>query len=246
MEKIRVSAVSYTNTLPFIHGLRHSAIIDRIELSLNVPSACADELIRGEADLGIVPVAALLDIQHGEIISDYCIGANGPVNSVFIFSEKPIDTVETLRLDAQSKTSNGLAQILLLHHWKKEVTIVSDGAADAYVEIGDRTFGKRHAHPYVYDLAQHWQYLTGLPFAFAVWVANKALSSDFLVAFNDALAYGLANREQLISQLPRRPDFDYYQYLMEQIDYRYDEQKQQAVATYLNLLRTVEAVPVEH
>lgn len=246
IEKVRVSAVSYTNTLPFIYGLQHSPLIDRIELSLDVPSACAAKLINDEADLGIVPVAALRDIPHAEIVSEYCLGANGAVNSVFIFSEKPIEEVETLRLDGQSRTSNGLAQILLLHHWKREVNIVSDGEADAYVEIGDRTFGKRQTHPYAYDLAEQWRHYTGLPFTFAVWVANKPLGEGFLREFNEALAYGLANREMLIRQLPQRADFDYYQYLMDHIDYRYDKRKQQAVTTYLNLLKTVEHLSIDY
>ena len=242
MEKIRVSAVSYTNTLPFVYGLQHSAVIDQIALSLDVPSRCAHKLINDHADLGIVPVAALLDIPHAEIVSEYCLGASGAVNSVFIFSDKPVSEIETLRLDAQSRTSNGLAQILLRHYWKKDVLIV-EGEADAYVEIGDRTFGKQHAHAYGYDLALYWQKFTGLPFTFAVWVANKPLPAAFVQAFNDALRYGLAHREQLIDELPPKHDFDYRTYLMENIDYRYDARKQAAVTEFLKLMETVEHIP---
>lgn len=244
MEKVKVSAVSYTNTLPFIYGLQHSDIINHIELSLDVPSECAYKLINNEADLGIVPVAALLDIPNPTIVSQYCLGASGAVNSVFIFSEKPIDEIDTLRLDNQSKTSNGLAQLLLRYYWKRAVTVVLDGTADAYVEIGDRTFGKQQAHPYVYDLSLYWEKYTGLPFTFAVWVANKPLQDPFIQSFNEALAYGLAQREALIAKLPMRLDFDYHRYLMEDIDYRYDDAKQSAVAKFLKLLETLVQVPV--
>ena len=147
MEKVNISAVSYTNTLPFLYGLQHSPLIDEISLSLDVPSTCAHKLINGYADLGIVPVAALPDIPHAQIVSNYCLGANGAVNSVFIYSEKPIESIESLRLDSQSRTSNTLARILLRHYWKNETVISVEGEADAYVEIGDRTFGKQHAHP---------------------------------------------------------------------------------------------------
>ncbi|SKB89326.1 chorismate dehydratase [Parapedobacter luteus] len=244
MEKVRVSAVSYTNTLPFIYGLQRSAVIDRITLSLDVPSRCAYKLIHNEADLGIVPVAALLDLPDAEIVSDYCLGATGAVNSVFIFSEKPIEEIDTLRLDSQSRTSNGLAQILLQHHWKREVAVLTSGDADAYVEIGDRTFGKQHSHAYVYDLALHWQQFTGLPFTFAAWVANKPLPVSFIQAFDEALAYGLAHREELIKQLPPRLDFDYRQYLMEHIDYQYNEDKKKAVAMFLRLMKTLDRAPI--
>ena len=244
MEKVKVSAVSYTNTLPFIYGLQHSGISERMILSLDVPSMCAHKLIQNEVDLGIVPVATLLDLPEAEIVSEYCIGANGAVNSVFIFSEKPIDEIDTLRLDKQSRTSNGLAQILLRYYWKREVTVITDGPADAYVEIGDRTFGKHQSHPYRYDLALYWQKLAGLPFAFAVWVANKPLSGLFIQSFNEALAYGLANRESVIEQLPLRLDFDYRLYLMDQIDYQYDSKKKQAVALYLKLMKELDHTTV--
>src|SRR5690606_8867367 len=116
----------------------------------------------------------------------------GAVNSVFIFSEKPIEEIGTLRLDEQSKTSNGLARVLLRHYWNREVQVVTAGAADAYVEIGDRTFGKKDRYPHVYDLSLFWQKMTGLPFAFATWVANKTLDASFVESFNEALAYGLS------------------------------------------------------
>lgn len=239
MEKVKISAVSYTNTLPFLYGLKHSSVIDEVSLSLDVPSTCAHKLIHGEADLGIVPVAALPDIPHAEIVSDYCLGATGAVNSVFIYSEKPIREIKSLRLDSQSRTSNALARILLRHHWKNEDIVLVDGKADAYVEIGDRTFGKQHAHPYVYDLSWHWQEFTRLPFTFAVWVANKPLTPSFIQAFNDALAFGLSQREALIAELPARIDFDYRQYLMENIDYQYNEEKKQAVKTFLTLMKSL-------
>ncbi|PPL00287.1 menaquinone biosynthetic enzyme MqnA/MqnD family protein [Parapedobacter indicus] len=244
MEKVRVSAVSYTNTLPFIYGLQHSPVISQIELSLDVPSSCAHKLIHNEADLGIVPVAALLEIPQAEVVSDYCLGASGAVNSVFIFSEKPIEDIESLRLDGQSRTSNGLAQILLRDYWNLEVQVVKEGKADAYVEIGDRTFGKQYAHPYAYDLSWYWQKLTGLPFAFAAWVANKPLEVSFIESFNGALAYGLTQRDVLINQLPKRLDFDYRQYLMESIDYRYDEGKKKAVTEFLRLMKTLHREPI--
>lgn len=240
MEKVRVSAVSYTNTLPFIYGLKHSPILSQIELSLDVPSSCAYKLIHNEVDLGIVPVAALLEMPHTEIVSEYCLGATGAVNSVFIFSEKPIEEIKTLRLDDQSRTSNGLARVLLKYYWKRNVQIVTEGEADAYVEIGDRTFGKQHEHPYTYDLSWFWQKMTGLPFAFATWVANKSLAASFIEPFNDALAYGLAQRETLINQLPQRPDFDYRHYLMECIDYQYDDGKKKAVTEFLKLMKTLD------
>jgi len=116
---IRISLISYTNTKPFVFGLLNSQrLIGKIETSFDSPAECAGKLWTREADLGIVPIAALSQIPHYSIISDYCIGADGPVNSVFVFSNDPIQEIETIVLDYQSRTSNNLTRILCDQLWK--------------------------------------------------------------------------------------------------------------------------------
>lgn len=239
MKKIRVSAVSYTNTLPFLNGIRNSDVMKEIDLSLDYPRECARKVIEKEADMGIIPVAALTTLPEYHIIGDYCIGSNGAVDSVFIFSKKPIEEIETLCLDKQSRTSNGLAQILLKHYWKRDVQVLAEGDADAYVLIGDRTFGKKDHVPFSYDLGYYWKEMTGLPFAFAVWVSNKELPEDFKTAFNDALAKGVADPEAVIAELPPYENFDYKKYLTENLDYHLTANKRKAVDEYLRLYKAL-------
>jgi len=242
MSKIRISAVSYTNTLPFLQGVKASPVLEKIDLSVDVPAECARKLIEDEADLGIVPVAALTRIPNYQIITDYCIGSDGPVDSVFIFSNKPIEEIESLRLDRQSRTSNGLSRILLKYYWKKDVQVTMDGETDAYVLIGDRTFGKKQDVPYVYDLGQIWKDFTGLPFAFAVWVSNKVLPEDFIAEFNAALADGVSHPEDVIPGLPSYPNFDYHYYLTKSLDFNLTSAKRQAIDKYLDLYKTLEVI----
>lgn len=242
MSKVRVSAVSYTNTLPFLQGIKSSPVMDMIDLSVDYPAECARKVIADEADLGIIPVAALLKISNPHIITDYCIGSDGAVDSVFIFSDKPVHEIKTLRLDGQSRTSNGLARILLKYYWKNEVDIVWEGNADAYVLIGDRTFGKKADIAYVYDLGYYWKEFTGLPFAYAVWVANKELTRDFVDLFNKALAEGVSHPEDVIAGLPVYPDFDYQTYLTKSLDFKLDDRKRLAITKYLELYKTLEDI----
>ncbi|ERJ59219.1 menaquinone biosynthetic enzyme MqnA/MqnD family protein [Sphingobacterium paucimobilis] len=240
MNKVRVSAVSYTNTLPFLQGIRASSVMEVIDLSVDYPAECARKVIANEADLGIIPVAALLNIADPIIITDYCIGSDGAVDSVFIFSDKPIEQIKTLRLDPQSRTSNGLARILLKYYWKNDIEVVWEGDADAYVLIGDRTFGKKETVPYVYDLGYFWKEFTGLPFAYAVWVANKELSAEFIDQFNQALADGVARPKDVIEGLPEYPNFNYELYLTKSLDFYLEDKKRQAIARYLELYKTLE------
>jgi chorismate dehydratase len=237
VNRIRVSAVSYTNTKPFVYGLTHSEVINKIDLSLDIPSECANKLINDQADIGLVPVAALLHIPNYQIVSDYCIGATGAVDSVFIFSDKPVQEIKSIRLDSHSRTSNNLALVLLKNYWKLQPEVVEDGG-DAFVLIGDRTFGKKKEYNYAYDLAEEWRDFTGLPFAFAVWAANKAIDSSFISEFNVALKLGLDNRIEVIKDQPLN-GFDFIDYLQNKLDFDLNDQKRQAIDLFLSYVRNL-------
>jgi chorismate dehydratase len=247
VSKIKISAVSYTNTKPFLYGLQHTDIINKIDLSLDIPADCAQKLIDNKVDIGLIPVAAALNIPDWQIISDYCIGANGAVNSVFIFSNCEIHEIKHLQMDPESRSSNYLARVLLKNYWKSDPELIIN-AADysnssdkntAFVQIGDRTFGKTGNYPYVYDLAEEWHNFTGLPFVFAAWIANKPIPTEFIAEFNNSLKYGLDHRAQLFAELPTRNDFDLQDYLMHKIDFELTNAKKQALFLFLDYVKAL-------
>jgi chorismate dehydratase len=245
VNKIKISAVSYTNTKPFIYGIQNSSVSEKIDLSLDTPTDCAQKLIDDEADIGLIPVAATLNLPYWEIVSSYCIGANGPVNSVFIFSNCEIHELKTLQLDPQSRSSNNLAKVLMKNFWKVDCLMITDTvdyaqsteANTAFVQIGDRTFGKTGQYPYVYDLAEEWRKFTGLPFVFAAWIANKPIHAGFLVELDQALKYGLDHRYELLKELPVRDDFDMEDYLMNKLDFDLTEDKKKALYRFLEYVK---------
>lgn len=243
MSKIKISAVSYTNTLPFLKGIKASdKLLKQIDLSVDVPSECARKVIKDEVDLGIIPVAALSKLSTYHIISDYCIGSVGAVNSVFIYSDKPIDQIKTLKLDEQSRTSNGLARILIKNYWKVDVKVVMQGEADACVLIGDRTFDTKKDVPYVYDLGKYWQEFTGLPFAYAVWVSKKSLPESFVQDFNEALETGVSKIDEVINELEFNPNFDFNDYFKKYLHFILDDKKRNAIDTYLKYYKELEDI----
>ncbi|MDB4924919.1 menaquinone biosynthetic enzyme MqnA/MqnD family protein [Mucilaginibacter sp.] len=247
MKKIRISAVSYTNTKPFLYGIQHTDIINKIDLSLDIPADCAQKLIDDRVDIGLIPVAAILNLPHWEIVSDYCIGAVGAVNSVFIFSNCDIHDITKLQLDPQSRSSNNLARVLLKNFWKVDPELITnakdysiaDDATTAFVQIGDRTFGKKDKYPFVYDLAEKWQKFTGLPFVFAAWIANKSISQDFIEEFNKALKIGLDHRAELLKELPAVADFDLEDYLMYKLDFDLTDSKKKALHLFLDYVKAL-------
>lgn len=238
MSNIKISAVSYTNTKPFIYGIEHSEILNKIDLSLDIPSDCAAKLINNQVDIGLIPVAAIPHVPNANIVADYCIGSIGAVNSVFIFSDVEVSEIKTVRLDSHSRTSNNLAKVLLKFHWKLDVEFTTDidAKTDAIVLIGDRTFGKKADYAFAYDMGQEWMGFTGLPFVYAAWVANKTIPQSFIKEFNEALAFGLGHRAELLKDLPARDDFDLNDYLFHKLDFDLTEKKREALDLFLSYI----------
>ncbi|MES2828901.1 MAG: menaquinone biosynthesis protein [Bacteroidota bacterium] len=238
MDKIKISAVAYTNTKPFIYGISHSEIKNKIDLSLDIPAECAAKLISGQVDIGLIPVAAIPLVPNAKIIADYCIGSIGAVNSVFIFSSVPANEIKTVRLDPHSRTSNNLAKVLLKFFWQQEVNYTTDlnAATDAIVLIGDRTFGKKGTYPYAYDMGEEWMRFTGLPFVYAAWVANKDIPANFIAEFNQALALGLIQRKELLNELPAVQGFDLEDYLFHKLNFDLNDDKKEALNLFLSYI----------
>lgn len=238
MNKIKISAVSYTNTKPFIYGIERSAVLDQIELSLDIPTDCAAKLIDGQVDIGLIPVAAIPNVPNANIVADYCIGSVGAVNSVFIFSSVPAAEIRTVKLDSHSRTSNNLAKVLLKFHFKQEVVYITDQQAetDAIVLIGDRTFGRKADFAYAYDMGAEWMNFTGLPFVYAAWVANKEIPAAFIADFNEALAFGLSKRKELLKELPVHANFDLEDYLLHKLDFELTDKKREALDLFLSYI----------
>ncbi len=239
----KISAVSYTNTKPFVFGIYQTNLITTIDLSLDIPSLCAEKVLNDEVDIGLVPVATLLgNMNLLTIISCYGICATGVVNSVFLLSNKPVQHIHTVRLDTHSQTSNLLLKVLLKYFWKLSVEFVDSeiNEVDASVLIGDRTFGETKNYEFVYDLSQIWQEFTQLPFVFAVWVANKYIEQSFVEQFNCALSVGIANIASVIKDHEKTVDnFDIADYLVNKIQYHISEKHEEGMQLFLKLASTL-------
>jgi len=243
---IKISAVSYLNTKPFLHGLEMASVKDKIQLSLDIPTLVAQKLLNDEVDIGLVPIAVIPQLKNPQIVSPFCIGANGNVKTVCLFSNVPIEEINTIYLDYQSRTSVLLVQLLMREYWKKEVTFLPafEGYENAVknniaaVIIGDRAISALGKWKYEYDLAAIWKLHTGLPFVFAAWVSNKQIDQDFLDDFNAALQIGLSNRNQILPEYENYNSslFSVKEYWNTNIQFYLDNDKKQALELFLRKL----------
>lgn len=241
--KIKVAAVSYLNTKPLLYGIERSDVMKDIGLLLDYPANLVGNLRDGKVDMALLPVAAIPTIPGANIVSDYGIAADGNVASVSVFSMVPMEEIKTVYLDYQSRTSVRLAQLLFEKLWKQEVEFKQ--APENYIDyingttagviIGDRALKQRSNFEYIYDLADGWKELTGLPFVFAAWVANKELPAEFKAAFNAANAEGLKHIDEVVAQNPF-PYYDLHTYYTQNIHYLLDEQKRKGLELFLQMI----------
>ena len=189
MTAVRLGAVDYLNVRPLVYGLdRHP---DAVSLRFDVPSVCAALLAAGDIDLGMVPSIAYLNRPGDRIVPGVCIGSEGAVASVAIFTRRPIGQVQTLALDTSSRTSAALTRILCARQFGIAPQFVSHApdlramldVADAALLIGDPALFADASELGVekIDLGAAWTEMTGLPFVWAFWAGGDTPANHGVV-----------------------------------------------------------------
>ena len=204
-----MSAVNFLNTTPLVWGMLHGPQQGLFDIDFRLPSACADQLAAGAADIGIVPSFELTR-QDLEIIPGTGIACHGAVRSILLVSRCPAGEIRTLAADTSSRTSVELARVILEHRFGATPRTTRHApdldammrAADAALIIGDPAL---HIDPialpwHVYDLGAEWLELTGLPMVFAVWAGRRGvITPRIAAAFGASYRYGREHMEEIVA-----------------------------------------------
>jgi chorismate dehydratase len=225
-----VGHIQFLNCLPIYWGLVRSGALLDVELTKDTPDRLNDMLIAGDLDIG--PISLVEYLRNADdllLLPDLAVGSDGPVLSVNLVSQAPLDTLDGRRvaLGSTSRTS-----VLLARMWLAQVHGVAPQyfvcppdlstmllEADAAVLIGDAALRATYDAPSrglsVYDLGQVWREWTGLPMVFAVWAvrreyaeANPGLIKDVHGAFIRSRDDALAHVEEVAAQAARWEVFD--------------------------------------
>jgi len=249
MDKIRISAVKYANTYPFMYGLIESGFEKKVILETDHPAECASKLISGKVDIGLIPVAALPSLNEYHIISNYCIGANRDVRTVMLLSNCPFEKIKSIYLDYRSRSSVNLTKVLAKNSWKREFNWINTSKAfdfrnigldEAVVLIGDQCFEFENSFRYKVDLATAWNDFSGLPFVFACWTANKTIDNEFITEFNKALELGVNNINAVVNKFGNTGVITgntLHNYLVENIDFHLNDEKKKGLKLFLELMK---------
>jgi len=181
MSRLKISAISYLNTAPLLWDFEHGAAGADFDISYTIPSACAEALRDGTADIGIIPAAAYATVPDLVIIPDVAIASRQAVRSILLVSKVPVEQIRTVALDTSSMTSVALAKILFtkwLGGARTYRAMAPDldlmlGCNDAGVLIGDPALQVDQTRYITLDLAEEWIARTGKSFVFAFWAIRK-------------------------------------------------------------------------
>jgi chorismate dehydratase len=251
---VRIGAVNYLNSKPLIEGL--AELLPEVELTLDYPSRLADDLQAGRLDVALVPSIEVLRHPNYEVVSDACVATHGPVMSVKMYSRVPFGMIRSLALDAGSRTSAALVQIMLRERFgvtpRLEPFPLDQSPAairtDAFLMIGDRAMHQPDA-PFVgtWDLGEEWLRWSGLPFVFAVWAARTGTE---LSVIEEALgrardlgvkrAAAIAKREAPLLGLSEATA---YNYLTKNLHFRIGSAERSGLRLFSRLAARLELIP---
>lgn len=232
--RLRVAAISFLNPAPlmwdFEHPPRNAELAERYDVHFTRPSLCADELLSGRADLGLIPIASLTESLA--IVPGCAIASLNQVRSIQLVvkatrknskGEDLLRSVKSVAVDTASRSSVAYAEILFrkyfqrrpefLPHEADPVSMLSGN--DAALLIGDpallalerRAEIERACGPCEwFDVAEQWVRCTKLPWVAAVWaVRPEALGGNVSgpVVSDDlqrSRDAGLANVDRLVEE----------------------------------------------
>ena len=192
---MRIGRIPYINCFPVYGAIDRGLVPLSGEIITGVPSALNAKMAKGELDLSVVSaVEYARDSERYLLLPDLAISCDGPVRSVVLFSHRPAEQLNGRRVlvSRSSMTSVALLELLFEEVWHSRPEFVASDAelsditggeptehearlviGDAALLLSERATSSTRPYAHHYDLGQEWKAWTGLPFVFAVWVAQR-------------------------------------------------------------------------
>lgn len=254
----------------FEHPPLATELAQRYTLHYTKPSLCADELLSGRADLGLIPIASLT--PELAIVPGCTIASLHRVRSIqlIVKASHTLETIRTIAADTASRSSLAYAEILFRKFLGTQPTFLQHPAdpvamlqqADAALLIGDPALLALESRDQIeravgpcqwFDLAHQWHTRTGLPWVAAVWaVRPEALSPSHISSaqltedLTTSRDHGLAHIENLVQEWTpqiRIPAGTVRHYLTQNIHYTLDPNCIRAIEVFRQYAAEIDALP---
>ena len=220
--RLLIGEIPYANLFPIFYMLKRESDISGYEFIKGAPSDLNKKIREGSIDVS--PSSSIEYLRHPdryELIENHSISSMGPVGSILLFSNKPIEKLGSLTVltSSQSETSVALIRIVLNKFYELDCSFQSSSkklkdairSSAAYLLIGDEALMEAMKWPglYIYDIGELWYRHTGLPFTFALWIANKDCRTEknelyrkFIYDLNRAKTSALNSMDTVAASCP--------------------------------------------
>ena len=218
---LRVGRIPYINTYPVYGAVDRGIVTLGATMIDGVPSALNAAMAAGAVDVSVVSaVEYALHAERYLLLPDLAITCDGPVRSVMLFSKRPVADLDgaTVLVSRSSMTSVELLGLLFRERWgvtprlvpsdaeSADIAHFADEPHEARLVIGDAalllssgTSSVSRRYPHHVDLGLEWKEWTGLPFVFAVWVAQRTTPVADALRVHAGL---IASRDWGVANLP--------------------------------------------
>ena len=252
----------------FNHDPLQSSLAGRYTLHLTAPAQCARQLLTGEADLGLIPIAALTPALA--IVPGCTIASLHSVRSILLIvkDDRPLNQVRTVAADTASRSSVAYTEVLFRQFLQADPHFNAADADpeamlrsnDAALLIGDPALLARERKAEIeaslgpcqwYDIAELWRHYTGLPWVAAVWAVrpealpNGSARAQLIADLNQSRDHGLNHIEDLVTEWTPRialPPETIRTYLTTNIHYHLDQPCIETITRFRALAATTGAL----
>jgi predicted solute-binding protein len=234
--ELPIGTVPYLNAIPLTFGLEGLIAL--------TPSRLALEFHAGRMAAALLSITEAMHQPGSEILLGAAIASDGPVYSVFLAHQDPLDRIEAIHVDPASCTSVNLLRVLLgLRGYSPRFLPLSDygeaGAARNVLLIGNAAiaFRRGNSSHQFWDLGEAWKESTGLPFVYAAWQLLRGGHSERLrQRLIRAKEIGVANLAQL-AEMRDEYDREFRRaYLGRYIRYDLGERERAGIKRFVDLL----------
>jgi len=237
LSNFRVGSVPYLNSVPLTYGIEDQVVFAP-------PSQLAGMLENETLDAALVSITEALLHPGYVILDNVAVASDGPVQSVFLASKGPLESVETIHCDPASLTSINLLKVLLKEkgiapQWQPLPDYDSAPEKNAVLLIGDPAIRFRQSGPthHIWDLGQAWKECFQLPFVYAVWAIRESCAHPtMLKALQEAKVSGVQHLDELVRTTSRFDEAFRSDYLGKAIRYDLGAPEKEGIECFIRKL----------
>jgi len=253
-EDILIGKIKYTNCWPMFHHFKPDALSQQARLVTEVPSILNRRMLEGSLDISPVSSFAFgYGAEQFVLLPDLSVSSNGPVNSILLFSRKPLEQIRNgvIALTNTSATSVNLLKIIMAKayggnptYWDSEPDLdLMMANSDAALLIGDNAISASWYNKefIVTDLGEVWKQWTGYGMTFAVWAVQRSfaegrpeLLTEVSRAFQESKRQSLRDLSSLVEEACSEigGTREYWRHYFNNLSYDFNEQMQNGLAMY--------------